>query len=101
MGSSVGSRPTGLQAAVIAFSIRFRGVVIALGCLLLGYGAFSLLSAKYDRRLSARHRRHMRIRADRSTRTLGCETARPTGALLRALGWPGLSAWNARLPLYS
>ena len=48
MGSSVGSRPTGLQAAVIAFSIRFRGVVIALGCLLLGYGAFSLLSAKYD-----------------------------------------------------
>ncbi len=48
MGSSAGARPTGLQAAVIAFSIRFRGVVIALGCLLLGYGAFSLLSAKYD-----------------------------------------------------
>ena len=48
MPSSGGSRPTGLQAAIIAFSIRFRGVVIALGCVLLGYGAFSLLSAKYD-----------------------------------------------------
>ncbi|TAM48615.1 MAG: efflux RND transporter permease subunit, partial [Paraburkholderia sp.] len=48
MASSAGSRPTGLQAAIIAFSIRFRGVVIALGLLLLGYGVFSLLSAKYD-----------------------------------------------------
>lgn len=48
MASSVGSRPTGLQAAIIAFSIRFRGVIIALGLLLLGYGAFSLVSAKYD-----------------------------------------------------
>ena len=45
---SSGSRPAGLQAAVIAFSIRFRGVVIALGCLLLGYGVFNLLGAKYD-----------------------------------------------------
>ena len=48
MTSSPGSRPSGLQAAIIAFSIRFRGVVIALGCLLLGYGVFSLLGAKYD-----------------------------------------------------
>ena len=48
MGSSAGSRPTGLQAAIITFSIRFRGVVIALACLLLGYGAFALLGAKYD-----------------------------------------------------
>jgi CzcA family heavy metal efflux pump len=48
MASPAGSRPTGLQAATITFSIRFRGVIIALGCLLLGYGAFSLLSAKYD-----------------------------------------------------
>jgi CzcA family heavy metal efflux pump len=48
MLSSATSRPTGLQAAIIAFSIRFRGVVIALGCLLLGYGIFSLLGAKYD-----------------------------------------------------
>jgi CzcA family heavy metal efflux pump len=48
MASSAGARPTGLQAAIIGFSIRFHGVVIALGCLLLGYGAFSLLNAKYD-----------------------------------------------------
>ncbi len=48
MASSAGSHPSGLQAAVITFSIRFRGVVIALGCLLLGYGVFSLLGAKYD-----------------------------------------------------
>ncbi|TBR71310.1 MAG: efflux RND transporter permease subunit, partial [Nevskiaceae bacterium] len=48
MASSAGPRPSGLQAAIIAFSIRFRGVVIALGCLLLGYGVFSLLGAKYD-----------------------------------------------------
>jgi Cu/Ag efflux pump CusA len=48
VASSAGSGPTGLQAAVIAFSIRFRGVVIALGLLLLGYGASTLLSAKYD-----------------------------------------------------
>ena len=46
--TSSNSQPAGLQAAVIAFSIRFRGVVIALGCLLLGYGVFSLLGAKYD-----------------------------------------------------
>ena len=48
MPTPVPSRPSGLQAAIIAFSIRFRGVVIALGFLLLGYGVFSLLSAKYD-----------------------------------------------------
>ncbi|MDE2361172.1 MAG: efflux RND transporter permease subunit [Hyphomicrobiales bacterium] len=48
MASSAGPRPTGLQAAIIAFSIRFRGVVIALGVLLLVYGVVSLLSAKYD-----------------------------------------------------
>lgn len=48
MTSSTGSSASGLQAAVIAFSIRFRGVIIALGCLLLGYGVFSLLGAKYD-----------------------------------------------------
>lgn len=42
------SHPSGLQAAIITFSIRFRGVVISLGCLLLAYGVFSLLGAKYD-----------------------------------------------------
>lgn len=48
MASSADPGPSGLQAAIIAFSIRFRGVVVTLGCLLLGYGIFSLLDAKYD-----------------------------------------------------
>ena len=48
MATSTDHRPSGLQAGIIAFSIRFRGVVIALACLLLGYGVFSLLGAKYD-----------------------------------------------------
>jgi CzcA family heavy metal efflux pump len=48
VASYTDSRPSGLQAAIIAFSIRFRGVVIALGCMLFGYGIFSLLGAKYD-----------------------------------------------------
>jgi len=43
-----GARPTGLQAAIISFSVRYRGVVIALGCLLLALGLASLLGAKYD-----------------------------------------------------
>jgi CzcA family heavy metal efflux pump len=43
-----GARPTGLQAAIISFSVRYRGVVIALGALLLALGLASLLGAKYD-----------------------------------------------------
>ena len=38
----------GLQAALIRFSIRFRGIVIALACILLGYGVYTLQQAKYD-----------------------------------------------------
>src|SRR5260370_2304540 len=38
----------GPQAALIRFSIRFRGVVIGLACVLLGYGLYTLLEAKYD-----------------------------------------------------
>lgn len=38
----------GLQAAVIRFAVRFRGVVVALAFLLFGYGAISLTQAKYD-----------------------------------------------------
>lgn len=34
--------------AIVHFSIRFRGMVIALACALLGYGIFSLLRASYD-----------------------------------------------------
>ena len=40
--------PSGPQAAIIAFAIRFRGVVIALACLLLAYGVYALGRAKYD-----------------------------------------------------
>ena len=40
--------PSGPQAALVAFAIRFRGIVLALACALLGYGLFSLGDAKYD-----------------------------------------------------
>ena len=40
--------PTGPQAALISFAIRFRGIVIALACVLLGYGMYSLGHARYD-----------------------------------------------------
>jgi CzcA family heavy metal efflux pump len=38
----------GPQAALIRFSIRFRGVALALACVLLGYGIYTLRQAKYD-----------------------------------------------------
>ncbi|HEX5452630.1 MAG TPA: efflux RND transporter permease subunit [Stellaceae bacterium] len=38
----------GLQAALVRFSIRFRGIVIALACVLLGYGIYTALGASYD-----------------------------------------------------
>jgi len=34
--------------AIVRFSIRFRGIVIALACALLGYGIYSLTQARYD-----------------------------------------------------
>ncbi len=40
--------PSGPQAVIIAFAIRFRGIVIALGCILFAYGVYALGSAKYD-----------------------------------------------------
>ncbi len=40
--------PSGPQAAMIGFSIRFRGIVLALACLLLAYGIYALGRAKYD-----------------------------------------------------
>lgn len=40
--------PTGLLAAIVHFSLRFRGVVIALACVLLGYCFFALEQANYD-----------------------------------------------------
>lgn len=42
------ARPSGLQAGIIAFSIRFRGIVIALACVLVVYGVYGLVGAKYD-----------------------------------------------------
>ena len=42
------ARPTGLQAGIIVFAIRFRGIVIALACLLVAYGLYSIGGAKYD-----------------------------------------------------
>ena len=43
----IGSGRPGPQAALIAFAIRFRGIVLALSFALLGYGLFALGDAKY------------------------------------------------------
>lgn len=40
--------PSGPQAAVIGFAVRFRGIIIALACVLVAYGVHSLGRAKYD-----------------------------------------------------
>ena len=42
------STPSGLQANVIGFAIRFRGIVVAMALVLLGYGVLSVVRAKYD-----------------------------------------------------
>ena len=42
------SSGTGLLSSVVAFSLRHVGVVVALALVLVGYGAYSLASAKYD-----------------------------------------------------
>ena len=44
-----GVRPTtmGPQAALVSFAIRFRGIVLALACAVVGYGLFSLGNAEY------------------------------------------------------
>lgn len=34
--------------AIVRFSLRFRGIIIALACALLGYGLYSLTQARYD-----------------------------------------------------
>jgi len=39
---------TGMLAAIVGFSLRFRGVVIALACIVAGYGIYTLSGAKYD-----------------------------------------------------
>jgi Cu/Ag efflux pump CusA len=37
-----------MLTAIVSFSLRFRGIVIALACILLVYGISSLSKAKYD-----------------------------------------------------
>ncbi|MBN9506912.1 MAG: efflux RND transporter permease subunit [Altererythrobacter sp.] len=44
----IATRPSGLQAGIIAFAVRFRGIVIALATLLVFYGVYGLTQAKYD-----------------------------------------------------
>ena len=39
---------TGLLAAIVRFSLRFRGVVLALACVLVVYGGFKLAGSQYD-----------------------------------------------------
>lgn len=46
--SSPGRLGSGPQATLIGFAIRFRGIVIALSCLLLVYGAYAISRANYD-----------------------------------------------------
>jgi CzcA family heavy metal efflux pump len=38
----------GILGAIVSFSLRFRGIIIALACMLLGYGIYGLTRAKYD-----------------------------------------------------
>lgn len=40
--------PSGLQPALIGFAIRFRGIIVGLALVLLGYGVLSVVRAKYD-----------------------------------------------------
>jgi len=44
----VSQLPSGPQAALVRFAIRFRGIVIALACVLVAYGVYALGRAKYD-----------------------------------------------------
>jgi len=41
-------RPSGPQSAIIALAIRFRGIVVTLAFVLLGYGFYALGHARYD-----------------------------------------------------
>lgn len=45
MSAQIPGRP---QAALIAFAIRFRAIVLLLAVVLLGYGAYNLSGARYD-----------------------------------------------------
>ncbi|MCC8967918.1 efflux RND transporter permease subunit [Bradyrhizobium sp. Pear76] len=47
MTDALRSGAVGPQAALVSFAIRFRGIVLALVCVLLGYGVLALGNAKY------------------------------------------------------
>lgn len=47
-GPGAGVQAGGVQAALLRFAIRFRGLVITLAGVLLGYGAYVLSTASYD-----------------------------------------------------
>jgi CzcA family heavy metal efflux pump len=38
----------GILTSIVSFSLRFRGAIIALACVLAGYGVYSFSRAKYD-----------------------------------------------------
>jgi CzcA family heavy metal efflux pump len=40
--------PSGPQAALVRFAIRFRGIVAALACVVVAYGVYALGGARYD-----------------------------------------------------
>ena len=40
--------PSGPQAAIVGWAIRFRGIVATLACVLVAYGLYALGRAKYD-----------------------------------------------------
>lgn len=39
---------TGILAAIVRNSLRFRGIVVALACIVAGYGLYAFSNAKYD-----------------------------------------------------
>lgn len=44
----MGAETTGILAAIVRTSLRFRGIVVSLACMLAGYGIYSFTQAKYD-----------------------------------------------------
>ena len=46
--SAAGEAPPGVLNRIVRFSIRFRGIVIALAAVLVGYGLYTLTQAPYD-----------------------------------------------------
>src|SRR5206468_5212250 len=45
---ATGGRELGVLTRLVEVSIRFRGIVVALACLVVGYGVYATWSARYD-----------------------------------------------------